>query len=99
MPQTFLPPLFDSVWDKLKSGKMAVAGDQWPVFIYESYNYDPDNPWTGLLRSSLLLTVHILNMNPHHSFQLVFIRLSSISSPHQAQFTRSPVPPALVWKG
>jgi hypothetical protein len=87
---------FVSVKDKLKSGEMVVAGDQWPVFLYESYRYDPEAPWTGLLRSSLLVTAHILNMNVCRSSQLTFTRLSSISSHHQVQFIRNLVPPALV---
>jgi hypothetical protein len=84
------------VKEKLKSGEMIVAGDQWPVFLYEGYKYDPEDPWTGLLRSSLLVTVRIVNMNTYHSSQLIFARLSSISSHHPVQFIRNPVPPVLV---
>ena len=36
---------------------MAVAGDQWPIFIYQGYTYDPEDPWNGLFRSSLLVSV------------------------------------------
>ncbi|KAG1887522.1 uncharacterized protein F5891DRAFT_1132144 [Suillus fuscotomentosus] len=38
----------------LKSGETAVSGDQWPVFLYAGYHYDPDDPWKGLLRSEIL---------------------------------------------
>ncbi|KAH7918541.1 hypothetical protein BV22DRAFT_1108331 [Leucogyrophana mollusca] len=34
---------------KLCSGKMTVSGDQWPIFLYLGYNYDPEDPWNGLL--------------------------------------------------
>jgi len=34
---------------------MAVAGDQWPIFLYQGYNYDPEDPWNGLFRGSLLI--------------------------------------------
>jgi hypothetical protein len=88
--------LFVSVKDKLKSGEMVVAGDQWPVFLYEGYKYDPEAPWTGLLRSSLLAMVCMLDMNVYHSSQLIFSRHSSISSHHQVQFIRNLVPPVLV---
>jgi hypothetical protein len=84
------------VKDRLKSGEMMVAGDQWPVFIYEGYRYDPEAPWTGLLRSSLLVTVRILTTDVYRSPQLIFARLSSIFSHHPVQFIRNPVPPALV---
>jgi len=34
-----------------------VAGDQWPIFLYADYTYDPEDPWNGLLRSGLLVSV------------------------------------------
>jgi hypothetical protein len=43
--------------EKLRSGEMAVSGDQWPIFLYHSYNYDPEDPWNGLFRSTLLVYV------------------------------------------
>jgi len=43
--------------DKLKSGEIAVTGDQWPIFLYAGYSYDQDDPWNGLLRSNLLVSV------------------------------------------
>jgi hypothetical protein len=42
---------------KLKSGEILVTGDQWPIFLYAGYSYDPEDPWNGLLRSSLLVSV------------------------------------------
>ncbi|KAG1896427.1 uncharacterized protein F5891DRAFT_1130266 [Suillus fuscotomentosus] len=39
----------------LKSGETAVRGDQWPMFLYAGYVYDPEDPWRGLLRSDLLI--------------------------------------------
>ena len=62
--------LFVSMKNKLKSGEMMVAGDQWLIFIYEGYSYDPEDPWTGLLHSSLLVTVRTLTIYP--SSQLSF---------------------------
>ncbi|KAG2087627.1 uncharacterized protein F5147DRAFT_781271 [Suillus discolor] len=35
----------------LKSGETAVCGDQWPMLLYAGYDYDPKNPWKGLLQS------------------------------------------------
>jgi len=43
--------------EKLRSGEMAVSGDQWPIFIYHGYSYDPEDPWNGLFRSTLLISV------------------------------------------
>lgn len=42
---------------KLMNGEIQVAGDQWPVFLYANYSYDPEDPWNGLLRSGLLVSV------------------------------------------
>ncbi|KAG1779360.1 hypothetical protein EV702DRAFT_1178492 [Suillus placidus] len=39
----------------LKSGETAVRGDQWPMFLYAGYVYDPKDPWKGLLRSKILI--------------------------------------------
>ncbi|KAG2344777.1 hypothetical protein BDR05DRAFT_975322 [Suillus weaverae] len=39
----------------LKSGETAVCGDQWPMFLYAGYVYDPKDPWKGLLRSEILV--------------------------------------------
>ena len=38
---------------KLVNGQIQVAGDQWPVFLYANYMYNPEDPWNGLLRSGL----------------------------------------------
>jgi len=43
--------------EKLRSGELAVPGDQWPVFLYRDNLYDPNNPWNGLFRSSILVSV------------------------------------------
>jgi hypothetical protein len=42
---------------KLKSGEMYVRGDQWPIFLYDDNQFDPENPWKGLLRNQLLVLV------------------------------------------
>ncbi|KIK17523.1 hypothetical protein PISMIDRAFT_111182, partial [Pisolithus microcarpus 441] len=43
---------------KLHSGQLQVAGDQWPLFLYADYSYDVEDPWNGLLRSSLLVSAY-----------------------------------------
>ncbi|KAH7923133.1 hypothetical protein BV22DRAFT_1015956, partial [Leucogyrophana mollusca] len=43
---------------KLCSGEMTVSGDQWPIFLYLGYNYDPEDPWNGLLRSFILVSAY-----------------------------------------
>jgi hypothetical protein len=42
---------------KLCSGELVPPGDQWPVFLYAGYDYDPEDPWKGLFRSPLLVSV------------------------------------------
>jgi hypothetical protein len=43
--------------EKLKTGEMVISGDQWPIFLYQGYQYDPEDPWNGLFRSTLLVSV------------------------------------------
>jgi hypothetical protein len=45
--------------DKLRSGEMVVSRDQWPIFLYHGCVYDPEDPWNGLFRSSLLVSVSV----------------------------------------
>jgi len=36
---------------------MAVRGDQWPLLVYAKQEFNPEEPWDGLLRSELLVWV------------------------------------------
>ena len=60
---SFRSPMFlirgDRVKSKLRNGEIVIAGDQWPIFLYAGYKFDPEEPWKGLLRSALLVTVRI----------------------------------------
>ncbi|KIJ58976.1 hypothetical protein HYDPIDRAFT_44219 [Hydnomerulius pinastri MD-312] len=62
---------------KLVNGQIQVAGDQWPVFLYANYWYDPEDPWNGLLRSGLLVS----------ALKHIFTSLSSVDQEPKA--TRS----------
>ncbi|KAG1828224.1 hypothetical protein EV424DRAFT_1471278 [Suillus variegatus] len=58
--QALIPPLSrniksDQTKQSLKSGETAVRGDQWPLCLYAGYVYDPEDPWTGLLKSEILI--------------------------------------------
>ncbi|KAH7903572.1 hypothetical protein BJ138DRAFT_1138709 [Hygrophoropsis aurantiaca] len=48
----------NEIKEKLKNGEMTVSGDQWPIFLYLGYNYDPEDPWNGLLRSPILVSAY-----------------------------------------
>ncbi|KAG2343819.1 hypothetical protein BDR05DRAFT_947920 [Suillus weaverae] len=41
-----------------KSGKTSVCGDQWSMFLYACYVYDPEDLWKGLLRSKILIFIN-----------------------------------------
>lgn len=45
--------------DKLRSGEMAVKGDHWPIFLYQDHTYDPSDPWNGLFRNAILVSVRV----------------------------------------
>jgi hypothetical protein len=41
---------------------MHVRGDQWPVFLYADLAYDAEDPWNGLMRSQLLVSVRLRHL-------------------------------------
>ncbi|KAG2047190.1 hypothetical protein BDR06DRAFT_1032520 [Suillus hirtellus] len=61
----------------LKSGETAVRGDQWPMFLYAGYDYNPKDPWKGLLKSEILV----------YGFKHIFTSPSSVDKEPKA--TRS----------
>lgn len=48
------------VKSQLRAGEIIIAGDQWPIFLYAGYKFDPEEPWKGLLRSAILISVSAL---------------------------------------
>ncbi|KAH6918194.1 hypothetical protein BKA70DRAFT_1088146 [Coprinopsis sp. MPI-PUGE-AT-0042] len=61
----------------LRNGTLTVSGDQWPLFLYEGYVYDPNDIWKGLFRSVLLIS----------AFKHIFTSPSSVD--RQPRATRS----------
>jgi hypothetical protein len=77
--------------EKLRNGEIIVSGDQLPLFIYQSYHYDPEDPWNGLLRSSLLVSVCSCRFRPTRGPNVhIFARLTNISLHPQVPSRRSP---------
>jgi hypothetical protein len=71
-----------------------VSGDQWPIFLYRGCIYDPEDPWNGLFRSSLLISVSLhVSLPPRNSrpilqaYKHVFTSPSSVDREPKA--TRS----------
>ncbi|KJA26432.1 hypothetical protein HYPSUDRAFT_133249 [Hypholoma sublateritium FD-334 SS-4] len=62
---------------KLRTGELSVPGDQWPIFLYRSHQYDDANPWKGLLQSDILVK----------TFKHIFTSPSSVD--REAKATRS----------
>ena len=81
--------------NKLGNGEIQVAGDQWPIFVYANYTYDPEDPWNGLLRSGLLVSVSSngtqftkrLSTLPTQAYKHIFTSPSSVDQEPKA--TRS----------
>lgn len=48
----------------LRDHELVVKGDQWPIFLYRGYNFNPDAPWDGLLQGQLLLNVCLMCLLP-----------------------------------
>ncbi len=80
---------------KLRTGELSVPGDQWPVFLYRSHQYDDTNPWKGLLQSEILVKVSkayffqcvILTTEISQTFKHIFTSPSSVD--REAKATRS----------
>ncbi|KAH6890794.1 hypothetical protein BKA70DRAFT_1234416 [Coprinopsis sp. MPI-PUGE-AT-0042] len=43
---------------RLRSRELVPTGEQWPLFLYENYIFDAENPWRGLLRGPLLVKAY-----------------------------------------
>ena len=81
----------DSIKDKLRSGEMTVPGDHWPVFLYAGYDYDPEDPWKGLFRSPILVSVSWIIANTIYVLTYCnYSRHTSMSSHLQARSRRRP---------
>ncbi|KAH6906981.1 hypothetical protein BKA70DRAFT_1372276 [Coprinopsis sp. MPI-PUGE-AT-0042] len=63
--------------ESLRTGTLVVAGDEWPVFLYQNFRYNPRNVWEGLFRSTLLV----------NAFKHIFTSPSSVDREPRA--TRS----------
>ncbi|KAG2131482.1 hypothetical protein BD769DRAFT_1627750 [Suillus cothurnatus] len=64
----------------LKSSETVVRGDQWPMFLYAGYVYNPEDPWTGLLRSEILIFIRFF----WQGFKHIFMSPSSIDKEPKA---------------
>lgn len=75
---------------KLKSGELIVRGDQWPIFLYSNNIYDAEDPWNGLLRSSLLIQASSPFPLSTYTESQYLARPISIFLLRQARLIRSP---------
>jgi hypothetical protein len=64
------------VKEQLRSGTVLVSGDQWPIFLFQGYRYDVEDPWNGLLQSSLLISVRLAGLLWIHRSGPNFLTLS-----------------------
>lgn len=60
--------VFWRIQEKLRSGELSVSGDQWPIFLYRSYKFYGNDPWKGLLQSSILVKVSQFSLEKLDSF-------------------------------
>ena len=96
-PKLFLLFQFDlflRIKQKLRTGELSVAGDQWPVLLYSGYKFHEDDPWRGLLCSTILLkVVHVsdffftTNLRHFQTYKHIFTSPSSVE--REAKATRS----------
>jgi hypothetical protein len=80
--------------EKLKLGELMVAGDQWPIFLYQGEQYDAEDPWNSLFCSAILLSVSLISnvsdrryRNGAQAYKHIFTSPSSVDQEPKA--TRS----------
>jgi hypothetical protein len=84
-----------SIKSKLRAGDLTVPGDHWPVFLYTGALYNAADPWKGLLRSQILISVrcslpstaHLSHLTASQAYKHVFTSPSSVES--EVKATRS----------
>jgi hypothetical protein len=47
------------VREKMRDGQFHIAGNQWPILLHANHTYDPEDPWNGLLRGGILVSVSL----------------------------------------
>ena len=73
---------------KLINSQIQVTGDQWPVFLYADYRYNPEDPWNGLLWGGILVSVDLIIL-----FMLssnCYVRRSNTFSPLPVLLIKNP---------
>ncbi|KAG1784994.1 uncharacterized protein HD556DRAFT_1435288 [Suillus plorans] len=75
---------------KLQNGEIVMTGDQWPLFLYADYYYDPEDSWNGLFRSALLATC-LGNARIHGMTRITLPSIVYIAMQVQFALTSSPV--------
>jgi len=86
----FLLLISRRIKEKLRSGEISISGDNWPIFLYHGYNYNPEDPWNCLLRSAVLVSVSrtFSASNPEES-PPPYLRLINIYSHLRARSTKN----------
>ncbi|KAG2097409.1 hypothetical protein BD769DRAFT_1631371 [Suillus cothurnatus] len=70
----------------LQSDKLWICGNQWLIFLYAHYTYDPEDPWGGLLRSHLLVYMGAIFFK---AYKHVFTSPSSVEKELKARQSRN----------
>jgi len=83
--------IFCRIKEKLRNGELLIPGDQWPLFLYAGESFDKEDPWKGLFRSSILVSVSLSMPRTGRLFckACPCTRVTSTSSPRQPQLTTS----------
>ncbi|TEB38586.1 hypothetical protein FA13DRAFT_1619883, partial [Coprinellus micaceus] len=68
-----------NIREELKAGTLVPSGDMWPRFLFQNGEYNPDKPWDGLLRSTLLIS----------AYKHIFTSPSSVGRANISRATRS----------
>jgi hypothetical protein len=92
-PYIYLIVVLRRIKEKLRHSELMVAGDQWLIFLFHGYSYDLEDPWNGLLRSQLLVSVSYAELGwntyllENQAYKHIFTSPSSVEK--EPKVTRS----------
>ena len=77
----YIPPIiYCRIKEKLCNGQFQIAGNQWPILLYASYTYDPNDLWNGLLYNGILITASHSSLFHWLLIAMCYHRLTNIFS-------------------
>ncbi|KAG2099567.1 uncharacterized protein F5147DRAFT_747266 [Suillus discolor] len=76
---------------KLKNGEIIVTRDQWPLFLYADYHYDPEDPWNVCAYKHVFTSPSSVDKEPKATRSVTLPSITYIAMQVRFTLTSSPV--------